>query len=339
MLHLPALALTLLAHVQAPESVARIDALTLGLFALDEGRFGEARGHLERALVLGPARPAHLLQLAQSCAGTGDEAAAASYLLAAVSGGLASRGLAADARLVTLHDHPLWSALVAKAEAAAEAEEKAIRFPDLRRELLERMERDQLARENVTLLPGPDPQACPTGLPPAAGDVGHSEEGETEVVILSGDTPLPTCPGGALEEIDRDNTARLRAIVSEHGWPTRSLVGADGAKAAWLLVQHADLAPDFQRRCLELMQAAPEGEVARDHIAYLTDRVAVNSGQPQVYGTQFHSVGGKLVPRPIRDPQAVDARRANMNLSSLGIYTRHMEGNHDHGKPVGEAPR
>ena len=45
--------------------------------------------------------------------------------------------------------------------------------------------------------------------------------------------------------IDAANTARLAEIVAEHGWPTRSLVGDDGANAAWLLAQH----PTGARSC------------------------------------------------------------------------------------------
>jgi hypothetical protein len=36
------------------------------------------------------------------------------------------------------------------------------------------------------------------------------------------------------------NLARLKEIVEQHGWPTISLVGVDGAAAAFLLAQHAD---------------------------------------------------------------------------------------------------
>ena len=48
-------------------------------------------------------------------------------------------------------------------------------------------------------------------------------------------------------EVDADNTAWLCGVVDHHGWPGASLVGEDGAQAAWLLVQHADQDPGFQR--------------------------------------------------------------------------------------------
>jgi hypothetical protein len=42
-----------------------------------------------------------------------------------------------------------------------------------------------------------------------------------------------------LRAVDANNTIRMKEIVQAHGWPGRSLVGDDGATAAWLLVQHA----------------------------------------------------------------------------------------------------
>ena len=39
-----------------------------------------------------------------------------------------------------------------------------------------------------------------------------------------------------------------KLIVAQVGWPTKTLVGQRGARAAWLLVRHADLDVAFQRR-------------------------------------------------------------------------------------------
>jgi hypothetical protein len=41
--------------------------------------------------------------------------------------------------------------------------------------------------------------------------------------------------------IDVANTQRMKEIVEQMGWPTRSKVGARASEMAWLLVQHADL--------------------------------------------------------------------------------------------------
>jgi ADP-ribose pyrophosphatase YjhB (NUDIX family) len=125
----------------------------------------------------------------------------------------------------------------------------------------------------------------------------------------------------AISETDRRNTARVREIIAAHGWPGRTLVGEDGAHAAWLLVQHADHDPEFQRTCLALLAAAVEaGEATAVDHAYLTDRVAVGEDRPQRYGTQFQREGDRFVPAPIADAAQVDERRAALGLPSLADY-------------------
>ncbi|WP_425473561.1 DUF6624 domain-containing protein [Streptomyces tailanensis] len=58
------------------------------------------------------------------------------------------------------------------------------------------------------------------------------------------------------------------------------------------------------------------GDASARHLAYLTDRVLVADGQPQLYGTQYtHEADGtELRPQPIADPERLDERRAAMGL-------------------------
>jgi hypothetical protein len=121
--------------------------------------------------------------------------------------------------------------------------------------------------------------------------------------------------------VDGQHTRRMQAILDAHGWPGITLVGNDGAEAAWLLVQHADQQPAFQRRCLQLLrQAVLAGEASPAHLAYLVDRVRVHAGRPQVFGTQLHEVGGRLEPLPIEAAPGVDGRRGLMGLPPLAEY-------------------
>jgi|AntRauTorcE11897_2_1112592.scaffolds.fasta_scaffold07530_2 hypothetical protein len=119
------------------------------------------------------------------------------------------------------------------------------------------------------------------------------------------------------EEVDARNTERMKEIVAEIGWPTISKVGQDNASSAWLLVQHADHDVEFQLHCLQLMQEAPSSEVDKTDIAYLEDRVRVNQGLGQLYGTQFTQENNQHVPRPIEDEESVDARRAEIGMGPL----------------------
>lgn len=119
------------------------------------------------------------------------------------------------------------------------------------------------------------------------------------------------------DELDIKNTERMKVIVNEIGWPTISKVGSDVSFAAWLLVQHADHDVDFQITCLDLMKSAPEGDVDKQNIAFLEDRVRVNQGRGQLYGTQFRQENGQHIPQPIEDEANVDARRAEMGMGTL----------------------
>lgn len=123
----------------------------------------------------------------------------------------------------------------------------------------------------------------------------------------------------AVMEADRAHTARMKEIVAEFGWPTASLAGEDGASAAWLLVQHADADPDFQRKALLLMEPLLDsGEISKREYAYLWDR----THEPQRYGTQLHCVDGRFQPREIESPEEVDARRKAMGMVPLADYVR-----------------
>jgi hypothetical protein len=124
----------------------------------------------------------------------------------------------------------------------------------------------------------------------------------------------------ALMDRDREDTERLRAIVAEIGWPTRSKVGELAEHRAWLLLQHADADRPFQQRCVELMKHEPPGEVCASHIAYLDDRLAVAFGKAQHYGTQLRLGPDGLEPLPIEDPESVDERRMSVGLEPLAEY-------------------
>lgn len=127
------------------------------------------------------------------------------------------------------------------------------------------------------------------------------------------------------EEVDKRNTARMREIVATVGWPTISKYGERAAHAAWLLVQHADQDPEFQEKVLALMRDLPDGEVSKQDIAFLEDRVRVNTGRPTLYGTQFYNdQQGIFGPQPIEDRDTLDERRAAVGLGNFAEYEKEI---------------
>lgn len=126
-----------------------------------------------------------------------------------------------------------------------------------------------------------------------------------------------------MEEVDSQNTEAMKEIVDEHGWPGYSLVGKEGARLAWLLVQHADKDVDFQEKCLDLFKKAVEkGDAPKKNLAYLTDRVRLNRGKPQIFGTQCQVSKQGIVLRPVEDEDNLNARRLEYGLESVEDYLK-----------------
>jgi len=149
-------------------------------------------------------------------------------------------------------------------------------------------------------------------------------EKDQAAIGAAGSSVLKAVAAGK-EAVLAGNLSWLKQVIADVGWPGISLVGEDGAFAAWLLAQHADRDPVFQRRCLDLMAgAAARGEASWRDVAYLTDRVLLAGGKPQQYGTQAAGRDGRYVARDLRDPAGVDERRARVGLGPLAGYLAQM---------------
>jgi hypothetical protein len=123
-----------------------------------------------------------------------------------------------------------------------------------------------------------------------------------------------------MSTLDSASTERLREIVREHGWPGKSVVGEEAARAAFLIVQHSP-STEFQKEMLELMRSAAEaGDANRADVAMLEDRILSHEGKPQIYGTQFRIADSRLIPYPIEDPARLDERRAAIGLPPMSEY-------------------
>lgn len=134
--------------------------------------------------------------------------------------------------------------------------------------------------------------------------------------------------GAEIRAINSQNIKRLQEIVDQHGLPTFSMVGREGAIAAWIIAQHADSNVPFQERMLALMEkAVTQNEARMEDVAYLTDRIRVNKGLPQVFGTQFwiNPKTQTYEPRPIEDMAVVAGLRSAYGLSTFEEYVEKMK--------------
>lgn len=127
-----------------------------------------------------------------------------------------------------------------------------------------------------------------------------------------------------MQALHHKNAEALNEIIDSIGYPTAGKVGKEAADAAWMVIQHAIVRPDFMRKCLKLMEnSIPEKSHAeRINTAYLSDRIAVFEGRPQLYGTQFDwDENGQLSPNVYDDPDQVNERRKSLGLNSLEDQT------------------
>lgn len=116
-----------------------------------------------------------------------------------------------------------------------------------------------------------------------------------------------------IEKVNKNHRKRLQEIINEIGWPTISKVGKSGSQAAWTIAQHADADVEFQENCLRLLEENKD-DVSNKDIAWLTDRVAINKGDAQIYGTQFSIDDGKIKPEPIYEKEHLNKRREALGL-------------------------
>jgi hypothetical protein len=73
------------------------------------------------------------------------------------------------------------------------------------------------------------------------------------------------------------------------------------------------------KKSAELLKSAVnENKADPKSLAYLTDRIAVLEGNPQLYGTQFDwDEHGNLSPNPFDDLNTVNKRRKSIGLNTL----------------------
>ncbi|MFD3414983.1 DUF6624 domain-containing protein [Streptomyces cyaneofuscatus] len=124
---------------------------------------------------------------------------------------------------------------------------------------------------------------------------------------------------------DHANGTFLRRIVGEYGWPVAGLVGEDGAAAAFQFALHADTYVIVQQLSARAMyQAVQAGTASIRQWAHLHDRCLRRAGMPQLFGTQYAMSADGPVREPVREPAALDERRADVGLPSAAEALAHL---------------
>jgi hypothetical protein len=123
------------------------------------------------------------------------------------------------------------------------------------------------------------------------------------------------------EETFIRHTIILKKILETYGYPGFDKVGKESSNNYWLCVQHSDHDSKFQKEVLRLMKKElKNGKADFKNYAYLTDRVNINLGNSQIYGTQVEYKDRTAVPKRLKNPKTVNERRKAVGLDPIEKY-------------------
>ena len=135
---------------------------------------------------------------------------------------------------------------------------------------------------------------------------------------LGQQSPVVTALAKTMQDHHEENMIRLEQLIEDYGWPALSQVGEAAAYTAGNVINHADL--ETRKHYLPMLKAVCEkGEGDWSRYAHILDRVELEQGNKQVYGTQmeFNEQTRRFEPQPIIDPDNVHQRRAEIGLEPL----------------------
>ncbi|NQZ76708.1 MAG: hypothetical protein HRT61_11520 [Ekhidna sp.] len=122
------------------------------------------------------------------------------------------------------------------------------------------------------------------------------------------------------EQARSENRKEAKKLFDKYGYPGFDMVGKEGSRQFWSIVNQEENDLEFQLTVLDsmILEVVEANAYAEDY-AQLMDRARMKSNVQQLYGTQFYmdTITGMAISYPMYDPENVDARREQMNLPSL----------------------
>ena len=124
-----------------------------------------------------------------------------------------------------------------------------------------------------------------------------------------------------MEETDSANLASVSHILDNYGWPAGLSDAAN--KAIFLVINHSDL-KTMNKYIGLFSDAVDKGYLSMNDFVTMEDRMLMNAGKPQKYGTQAYSLveDDKTVIYiwPVEDPDKLDALCKSVGLMPIGEY-------------------
>lgn len=126
-------------------------------------------------------------------------------------------------------------------------------------------------------------------------------------------------------DIDKKNQQIVVSTIEKCGFPTVEKHGYKSVEAIFLVIQHAGKSLREQY-FPQIKNSADQGDLQWSTVALMEDRMLMDRGEKQKYGSQVHKKNGsdQWSLYPIEDPQNVNNRRAQVGLGPIEEYLKHF---------------
>ena len=118
---------------------------------------------------------------------------------------------------------------------------------------------------------------------------------------------------------DSTSLITVSDIIEKYGWPGTSQVGEKANGALYLTIQHAQDNSLREKYFPFLQASAKSGESRLADVATMKDRILVDKGKRQLYGTQYKHIDGQRVLLPTRNMNGLHKRRKKVGLEELKL--------------------
>lgn len=126
-----------------------------------------------------------------------------------------------------------------------------------------------------------------------------------------------------MQRVDKLNQEQICKILDSKGFVGSDKVG-NAVGTFWAVIQHSDI--NIQKKYLPLFrEAAQRGDIAKESVAMMEDRINMFEGKPQRYGSQIEEdEHGNPRLYKLLDESKVDEWRSEMGMEPLKDYLRKM---------------
>lgn len=116
---------------------------------------------------------------------------------------------------------------------------------------------------------------------------------------------------------DHRNQELVISIIEKCGMPTLKEVDQRRMDAIWLGLQHST--KEIRKKYFpQVEKAVKNGDLSKGQYALMKDRMLMDEGKPQIYGSQIEN--GKLY--ELENPKTVNERRKEMGMEPIEDYLK-----------------